>query len=368
MGMKMAGSISRGRVAYHHDVRQSRTKNVDERLSHLNVTFVDQLAKYNGSVEDYINDKMQPIIDRYNEGKRPCRQIKVPYTEYREHNKNLKGSPLCYEFNVQIGEHDTLGKDFYRAVQNGTEEKIKAATEDITKTYKRMLDDIRIKYPHMQVVGAFLHMDEPAGTPHMHLQVVPFGGPEKGLPVQVSIGRALTNDGIERVKDRAEAVEQGGYQLAKWYNEVQEKIIKPELDRFMKCHNKEYELKEVQHGRKHLEVDVFKAVKNAEKRLQKAEVELEDIETRKKVLKSEFGRLKAVTEDLKANIEGNEAFDDIFNAAYVNVVQEVLARSGNQGKAIDEAYQLEAYERAQAHFGINQETEIELEDLDDFEH
>ncbi len=271
MEMTISGSMSVGRIAYAHDKRTSKElpKNVDKELSKYNVTFVDRLEKYDGSAERYVDDKFQGDIEKYNVGKKPCRQIKVPYSEYRKQNKNLNKSPLMYEAVMQFGDHESIGADVYDIMQNGNEESKLKLRDTFAEVYKEALNEMRTRYPHIHIVGAYLHFDEPNGTPHMHIQYIPIGHPDKGLPVQVSIGRALAEDGFERVQSRAEAQKLGGYQMAKWFKDIKENIVEPQLRKLMhKLGIEEYKIKDVQHGREHLDVETYKAVKHAEKQLE----------------------------------------------------------------------------------------------------
>lgn len=272
MKMQIAGSMSTGRIAYWHDTRTSKElpRNIDQNMSRYNVTLINKLEEFNGSQDAYINHKMQGVIDEYNVEKIPSRQITTSYTEYRLKNKNLSGSPLMYEAVMQLGSTEDIGGLYYDCVRMNRLDKAEELRHLYTDQYSHMLDEFKAKFPHMDVVGAYIHYDEPGGTPHMHLQYIPFGEQKRGLPLQVSIGRALENDGIERIKSRAEAQELGGYQIAKMYKAVKEDIIEPAIHELMgHFSNVEYEIKPVEHGVQHYEPEVFSRVIKAEKQNQK---------------------------------------------------------------------------------------------------
>ena len=114
---------------------------------------------------------------------------------------------------------------------------------------------------------AAIHFDEPAGTPHLHMAFQPIGSFEKqGLSYKVSIGRALEQDGIERVKDRKEAQRLGGYQLTKLYHQVR-KEMEQELIR------QGHTIKEPVKGKKHTTLEEWEAIKELEKEKERAKKE-----------------------------------------------------------------------------------------------
>ena len=255
--MEMSGSFSTGHVAYEHDVRETSTKNVDKELSQDNMVMEDNLAPYywyeeNGetkhrtqeeAIEMYVNELMQPYIDEYNKGKKPSRQIKEPYVEYWKKNGNQgKGkAKLVYEAVAQVGEHATNGRDYYQAKGKDRHDK----KEMYKEMYDKALREFKEKFPHLKVLWATLHLDEPGGTPHLHIAYVPVGEDyKKGLSHQVSIGNALKCDGIERNETRSKE----GYQLSRMYAQVRNEIVKPKIGEYFK----EYTVKKEIHGREHV--------------------------------------------------------------------------------------------------------------------
>lgn len=255
--MEMSGSFSTGHVAYEHDVRETSTKNVDKDLSQDNMVMEDNLAPYywyeeNGktmhrtqeeAIEMYVNEMMQPYIDEYNKGKKPSRQIKEPYVEYWKKNGNQgKGkAKLVYEAVAQVGEHATNGREYYQAKGKDRHDK----KEMYKEMYDKALREFKKKYPHLKVLWATLHLDEPGGTPHLHIAYVPVGeNYKKGLSHQVSIGNALACDGILRSETRSKE----GFQLSRMYAQVRNEIVKPKIGEYFK----EYTVKKEIHGREHV--------------------------------------------------------------------------------------------------------------------
>ena len=245
--MEMSGSFSRGRVAYEHDVRITKTKSVDEKRTGDNLVIEDNIQDFiaqgmsqKKAIEAYINQEMQPFIDEYNsKQKREDRKIKVPYCEYWKTNDKVNHGKLTYEFVGQIGEHETNGRGFYEATGEERERQVKI----YRATYKNCVEEFKKRYPHMRVLWATVHLDEPGGTPHFHICCVPIGeGYKQGLSHQVSIGNALACDGIERAMTRWE-----GFQMTRMYDDVITNIVKPKIAKLFPT----AKIKEVVHGRLH---------------------------------------------------------------------------------------------------------------------
>ena len=262
--IEVAASTSLGRTAYGHDIRDTRTFNVNPELSKDNITLIDNL---NGkTVEEYTNEMMQPIIDEYNIGKKKSRQISTDYVTWHRNNKNLQNTALSYEFVMQYGEHETLGKKYYES-KGEEHERLKKEFEE---TYKKWIAEFQEKFPHLKVLYAVIHFDEDGrmdlpenerkgligGTPHLHICIQPVGEyDKKGLQQQISISKALANDGIERVQTRAEAQQEGGFQLKRLFNTIKHEIQEPSLEEMG------YAIKQEQHGREHIDSQLFQQEK-----------------------------------------------------------------------------------------------------------
>ena len=249
--MQVAGSMSVGRLAPMHTLGKKNvrelSKNVTPELIKDNVILVDELREK--TIEEYTNDHFQPIIDQYNEKqKRNDRKIKTPYVEWHKNNGNLSQGKvsLAYECVIQIGEHDSLGHQYYEA-EGKQREKIHRWYE---KEYRALLQDFQKQYPHLHVLYAALHFDEKDGTPHMHLCFQPEAECTRGLSVQVSIGKALGQDGIPRLESRYES-EKEGYQMSRMYRQFHHEFINK---RILAAG---FELKEEVHGRKHDDKSYF---------------------------------------------------------------------------------------------------------------
>ncbi len=137
-----------------------------------------------------------------------------------------------------------------------------------------ILNEIQTKYPHLEIVWATLHMDEPEGTPHLHIAYQPVGDRYKqGLSERVCLGNALACDGIERIKDRGQADEEG-FQQRRFYNRMED-YVKSRLktDELKHWTQEEITIKERVSGRKHLDPKVYKERKAAEDEKNRLEAE-----------------------------------------------------------------------------------------------
>ena len=221
--MALTLSFSKGDVAIRHDLRINLEQNVDPSLTHRNEIMVDRLKTYGYDVERYTDERFKDYIDKYNEGKYPCRQITGGYSAYlHEKNQSLekseglarKGTPLALEFVVQVGNRDTnpAGRD----TDESDIERNKHFFKEFTKRFQK-------KFPHVEILLATFHADEPDGTPHLHMLVQFVGeGYKKGLSHQVSISKALECDGIERGGSR-----RTGYSMSRWAKDVEDNLIEP---------------------------------------------------------------------------------------------------------------------------------------------
>jgi hypothetical protein len=122
----------------------------------------------------------------------------------------------------------------------------------------------------------------------------------RGLAKQVSIGRALAQDGIERLDSREEAKQAGGYQLARFYQRFHHEYQNPSLQRLG------YEIKAEQHGLKHMEKDGYAVVmEQADKIVQESRERAEITEKARKAAQKDLDLLE--TKQLMVELEVDEA-------------------------------------------------------------
>ena len=306
--MKVAASMSVGRLAPKHsldiDGIRAISPNVTPELIKDDVVIVDRLKRPDGShmtIEEYTDQTFQPYIDQYNaKQRRRDRQIQTGYCEWHRSNGTLsqgKGE-LAYEAVLQYGSHDDLGGEYYSP--DTTPERKAQLRAEYEQVYRQWVADLERDFPHMTIVFAVGHFSEIEGTPHLHVCLQPQADCTRGLAKQVSIGRALARDGIERLDSRAEAEQAGGYQLARFYQKFHHEYQNPSLQWLG------YEIKEEQHGLRHMEKDGYAVVmEQADKIVQESRERAEITEKARKAAQKDLDLLE--TKQLMVELEVDEA-------------------------------------------------------------
>ena len=306
--MKVAASMSVGRLAPKHsldiDGIRAISPNVTPSLIKDDVVIIDRLKRLDGShmtIEEYTDQTFQPYIDQYNsKQRRKDRQIQTGYCEWHRSNGTLsqgKGE-LAYEAVLQYGSHDDLGGEYY-SPDTALERKAQLRAE-YERVYRQWVADLERDFPHMTLVFAVAHFSETEGTPHLHVCMQPQADCSRGLAKQVSIGRALAQDGIERLDSREEAKQAGGYQLARFYQRFHHEYQNPSLQRLG------YEIKAEQHGLKHMEKDGYAVVmERADKIVQESRERAEITEKARKAAQKDLDLLE--TKQLMVELEVDEA-------------------------------------------------------------
>ncbi len=306
--MKVATSMSVGRLAPKHsldiDGIRAISPNVTPSLIKDDVVIIDRLRRLDGShmtIEEYTDQTFQPYIDQYNaKQRRKDRQIQTGYCEWHRSNGTLsqgKGE-LAYEAVLQYGSHEDLGGEYYSP--DTTPERKAQLRAEFEGVYRQWVADLERDFPHMTIVFAVAHFSETEGTPHLHVCLQPQADCTRGLAKQVSIGRALAQDGIERIETRAEAEQAGGYQLARFYQKFHHEYQNPFLQRLG------YEIKAEQHGLKHMEKDGYAVVmEQADKIVQESRERAEITEKARKAAQKDLDLLE--TKQLLVEMEVEEA-------------------------------------------------------------
>lgn len=310
--MKIAASMSVGRLAPKHsldiDGIRAISPNVTPSLIKDDVVIIDRLKQPDGShmtIEEYTDQTFQPYIDQYNaKQRRKGRQIQTGYCEWHRSNGTLsqgKGE-LAYEAVLQYGSHENLGGEYYSP--DTTPERKTQLRAEYEQVYRQWVADLERDFPHMTIVFAVAHFSETEGTPHLHVCMQPQADCTRGLSKQVSIGRALAQDGIERLDSREEAKRAGGYQLARFYQKFHHEYQNPSLQRLG------YEIKAEQHGLRHMEKDGYalvieQAEQKAEKIIQKSQNMAKIVENARRAAAEELDFLE--TKQLIAELEVEQA-------------------------------------------------------------
>lgn len=350
--MKVAASMSVGRLAPKHsldiDGIRAISPNVTPSLIKDDIVFIDRLRRPDGShmtIEEYTDQTFQPYIDQYNaKQRRKDRQIQTGYCEWHRSNGTLsqgKGE-LAYEAVLQYGSHDDLGGEYYSP--DTTPERKAQLRAEYEGVYRRWVADLERDFPHMTLVFAVAHFSETEGTPHLHVCMQPQADCSRGLAKQVSIGRALAQDGIERLDSREEAQQAGGYQLARFYQKFHHEYQNPCLQRLG------YEIKAEQHGLRHMEKDGYAVVmEQADKIVQESKERAEKTEKARKAAQKDLDLLE--TKQLLVEMEVEEATQTAEQARQA-------AERAIQSKT--EAQAAEAAIRAQARY----EAEVAVRELE----
>lgn len=199
--MALSMSVSGGAVNARHDLDpayRARLKNVDRSKTK------DNLILANESIEHAYERLFGEATATYNARQvskgRPDRQIEDYYARVRDayqadrakvgHSKSRSGRPApAVEYVVQLGNRETwsseLDESGAKAVYSEAFDRIRARTAGAIDWF-----------------AAAVHVDETDGTPHMHIIGIPYGqSPNRGLPVQVSMNKALKTMGLDRLPD-----------------------------------------------------------------------------------------------------------------------------------------------------------------------
>ena len=219
-------SVSRGKTAIEHDLREYTPNNVDPSMSVYNAVLINELG--GKSLAEYTNEYMKPYIEEYNAKQRRSDRMKsYDYAaDYIEEQNNMQKSrqnytagQLAYEYVIQFGDHQTM--DVNEVVRKSKLRK------EVHAMFEEFIQSYQSSYPHMRIILATVHMDEPMGTPHMHILVQPIGeGYKQGLSHQVSLTKALACDGFERSEKKGDRLS-----MTRWQDDIKDNIMEPILKR-----------------------------------------------------------------------------------------------------------------------------------------
>ena len=349
--MKLATSMSVGRLAPKHsldiDGIRAISPNVTPSLIKDDIVIIDRLKQPDGShmtIEEYTDQHFQPYINQYNsKQRRKDRQIQTGYCEWHRSNGTLsqgKGE-LAYEAVLQYGSHDDLGGEYYSP--DTTPERKSQLRAEFEGVYRQWVSDLERDFPHMAVLFAVVHFSETEGTPHLHVCMQPRADCIRGLAKQVSIGRALAQDGIERIETRAEAEQAGGYQLARFYKKFHHEYQNPTLQQLG------YEIKEERHGLKHMEKDGYavvmkQATQAAEKIVQESREQAERIDKVRKQAKKDLDILetKQLFVEMELESQQQKAAEAAQSAEQARLAAEQAARKKTETEAAEAAIRAQA--------------------------
>lgn len=149
----------------------SKDSSIDSNLTPYNITLVDE------PVRQAYHRLFDAAVDEYNDRTRKSRQIRNYYTHIGKTNKQQ-----AYEAIVQLGS------------------KAEGSPERTIEAYKKYIADWQRRNPNMVLIGAYIHVDEPEGTIHMHINYIPVAVCSRGMQIQNSLTCALASQGFKTQK------------------------------------------------------------------------------------------------------------------------------------------------------------------------
>lgn len=204
--MALSMSVSGGAVNARHDLDpeyRARLKNVDRSKTKDNLILASESIEH--AYERLFGEATATYNARQVSKGRPDRQIEDYYARVRDayradrakvgHSKSRSGRPApAIEYVVQLGNRETwsreLDEDEAKAVYSEAFDRIKERTAGAIDWF-----------------AAAVHVDETDGTPHMHILGIPYGESQnRGLPLQVSMNKALKAMGLDRLPDLQDAM------------------------------------------------------------------------------------------------------------------------------------------------------------------
>ena len=280
------------------------------------------------TLAEYTNDYMKPYIGFYNsKQRRSDRKKSFDYaSEYIQEQNNMASArqsytagKLAYEYVIQFGDHESM--DVNDVVANPD------TYEDVMSMFQEFIISYQKAYPHMRIVLATVHMDEPNGTPHMHILMQPIGeGYKQGLSHQVSLTKALACDGFERSDKKGERLS-----LTRWQDDVKDNIMEPILAKH--GYSREYREGETHHmpvamyKRAAAEADAIieEAEEKADKISADVKSEVEEMELQvadcKDELKSLGDKSKKIRKEYSMLVDGYELEDGRHNMGYRELLE-----------------------------------------------
>lgn len=204
--MALSMSVSGGAVNARHDLDpdyRARLRNVDRSKTKDNLILAGESIEH--AYERLFGEATETYNARQVSKGRPDRQIEDYYAHVRDayradrakvgHSKSRSGRPApAVEYVVQLGNRETWSSELDEAGAKAV--------------YSEAFDRIKVRTAGaIDWFAAAVHVDETDGTPHMHIIGIPYGeSPNRGLPVQVSMNKALKTMGLDRLPDLQDAM------------------------------------------------------------------------------------------------------------------------------------------------------------------
>ena len=227
----------------NHNNRVFSTPNVDRSLTHQNVILKQQSLE--SAYDELFGESLQAYNDKQ---KRQDRKIDNYLAHVRESGN---GQKPFYEYIAQVGNRDDTGigsSDAAIAVQ----------------ILKEFYEDFQKRNPNLYVFNAVIHLDESNGTPHMHLDFIPFArGYKKGMEVQTSMRKAMDQMGFRHLTKSNDDpdIHVSISNVPKWANVQWWSAERTVLGHLLESHGIEWEQADIH--RENLSVSEYKAIQEA---------------------------------------------------------------------------------------------------------
>lgn len=309
-----------GYVRKHNNRRLKDLKNVDYTKTQDNIIIKDEPLKrayrncFDEAVEEYNSKQV-----------REDRKIK----DYLKKIKQDKTKHTVYECIVQIGDNKSVGV-------SGKEAGLcECALVEFCNQWKK-------RNPHLYMVQAIIHCDEPQGTVHAHIAYIPVAtGYKRGMRVQNGLNKALQQQGFE-MKTKAEGQEWQTPQI-QWEESERQALLQIAKDFGIEEVTNQHD---VNQKRKHESTPAYKF--NKDKDMQEyleAQSDLDDIEMQKQEAQQEVEKLlswkkrsQKMIDELKPVLEEFKEFATMAEQAISDrLIQQVMKRLNSLEKP-PEAY------------------------------
>ncbi len=189
----------------HHNLREYTPENVDPELTRYNVI----LLRPEGDPEEIFNRFFEEAVSDYNRRKLlgiredgsigRVRREKVIDNYFRKVSEGRDKTHPFVEMVVQVGSRDDNSS-------LNRESRIYLASQEIYRSY---FQEFSTRFPSLHLVSAVIHNDEPMGTPHMHLDLIPAVECEKGLRLRCSFSGAVGQ--TAKMNPSGEIIRQGRF-------------------------------------------------------------------------------------------------------------------------------------------------------------
>lgn len=323
--------VSAGKVTEEHTRRVYCPYSADPALSARNVHVVDPHWDDSDnndpiiSYRDQVNYIFQESILEYNQRQKRKDRQKDPDGYYDELIREGSQITPVYSYVIQFGNRDVCGTcdssfdyDHYKSLAANERSEYALEHENNSELHDTCVDmltrigeEFHDRYPHLEVLAAVIHDDEPCGTPHLTIDVCPVAtGYKRGMRERCGMSRALAQMGFETGDKHAPH----HYSIVNFQNDIKswieneimadEGLTRQYMDNF----------------EPHRDVHEFAAWKRQQEKEQaqkqaEAEANVSDIEpeyTRKNVAEEldtvpELTEAEALTVDLDAQIQTQQA-------------------------------------------------------------